>query len=139
MSTPDTVTEAEPGGGPEPDPPTDASKAQEPMPSDDVNLKRIGWTGAALVATVAAIVVGVLGWRGASSSQPHAAQPMAMRAPAPTLQTDPLVDRVHEQDPERRRLATYGWIDRDAGVVRVPVERAMELVARPAAASETAR
>lgn len=26
-------------------------------------------------------------------------------------------------------LATYGWIDREAGIVRIPIERAMELTA----------
>jgi hypothetical protein len=30
----------------------------------------------------------------------------------------------------RRRLSSTGWVDRDAGVVRVPIEQAMEIVAR---------
>ncbi len=36
-----------------------------------------------------------------------------------------------EQDrsARRRRLEEYGWVDRDAGVVHVPIERAMRLVA----------
>lgn len=30
--------------------------------------------------------------------------------------------------PMRQRLASYGWVDREAGLVHVPVERAVELV-----------
>jgi hypothetical protein len=30
----------------------------------------------------------------------------------------------------RRRLETAGWIDREHGVVRVPIEQAMEIIAR---------
>jgi hypothetical protein len=29
----------------------------------------------------------------------------------------------------REHLTTYGWVDREAGVVRIPIERAMEMVA----------
>jgi hypothetical protein len=28
----------------------------------------------------------------------------------------------------QQELSTYGWVDRESGVVRLPVERAMELV-----------
>jgi hypothetical protein len=31
---------------------------------------------------------------------------------------------------KRGRLAAWGWVDRDAGVVHMPIDRAMELVAR---------
>jgi F0F1-type ATP synthase membrane subunit c/vacuolar-type H+-ATPase subunit K len=30
----------------------------------------------------------------------------------------------------RRRLETSGWVDRDAGTVHVPIEQAMEIIAR---------
>jgi len=30
---------------------------------------------------------------------------------------------------EREELTTYGWVDQDKGTVRIPIERAMELVA----------
>ncbi len=32
----------------------------------------------------------------------------------------------------RRHLESYAWIDREAGIVRIPVERAMELLAADA-------
>jgi hypothetical protein len=30
---------------------------------------------------------------------------------------------------EREQLESYGWVDRDAGVVRIPIERAIQIVA----------
>jgi hypothetical protein len=29
---------------------------------------------------------------------------------------------------QRRRLASWGWVDRDAGVARIPIDRAMDVV-----------
>jgi hypothetical protein len=37
----------------------------------------------------------------------------------------------------REHLHTYGWIDREAHVVRIPIERAMELIATEAAPQKT--
>jgi hypothetical protein len=38
--------------------------------------------------------------------------------------------RLHEWRGDRRReLETYGWVDKSKGVVRIPIERAMERVA----------
>lgn len=38
-------------------------------------------------------------------------------------------DFVSFQRQQQSELNTYGWIDREHGVVRIPVERAMELLA----------
>jgi hypothetical protein len=51
-------------------------------------------------------------------------------APEPRLQEDPAVDLALLREREEKRLSTYGWVDRANGVVRIPIERAMELVAR---------
>jgi hypothetical protein len=32
-------------------------------------------------------------------------------------------------DAQRRKLETWGWVDRDAGIARIPIGRAMDLVA----------
>lgn len=34
-----------------------------------------------------------------------------------------------DQDARRKLLDSYGWVDRDAGVVRIPIDRAMQLTA----------
>lgn len=33
------------------------------------------------------------------------------------------------REEKRRSLDQYGWVDRDAGIARIPIERAMDLVA----------
>jgi hypothetical protein len=47
--------------------------------------------------------------------------------PPPRLQTDPHADLLALRAAEDRTLTTYGWVDRNAGVVRIPIERAMQL------------
>jgi hypothetical protein len=48
--------------------------------------------------------------------------------PGPRLQSDPAGELAQHRALEARRTEEYAWIDRPAGVVRVPVERAMELL-----------
>lgn len=49
--------------------------------------------------------------------------------PAPRLQTDPLRDLADLHAREAAAIHSYGWVDKQAGVVRIPVERAMALLA----------
>jgi hypothetical protein len=50
--------------------------------------------------------------------------------PAPRLQSDPAAALAAHRRSLDERLGSYGWIDRSAGIARIPVERAMDLVAR---------
>ena len=50
--------------------------------------------------------------------------------PEPRLQTLPFADITTLRAEEQRALTSYGWVDEKAGVVRIPVERAMELLAQ---------
>jgi hypothetical protein len=49
--------------------------------------------------------------------------------PEPRLQSDEAgdLDKLHQN--EDAILQTYGWVDRNAGIVRIPVERALDIVA----------
>lgn len=49
--------------------------------------------------------------------------------PEPRLRPDPRADLAAMRAAEEKVLTTYGWVDREAGVVRIPIERAMEIVA----------
>lgn len=49
--------------------------------------------------------------------------------PPPRLQTDPIADLQALRAEESRLLGSYGWADRAQGTVRIPIERAMELLA----------
>ena len=47
----------------------------------------------------------------------------------PPLEVDPAAERVLIEARGRARIASYGWVDRSAGIARVPVERAMAILA----------
>ena len=48
--------------------------------------------------------------------------------PAPRLQVDARKDLAAYLKQEQQTLDTYGWVDQKAGVVRVPIDRAMDLL-----------
>lgn len=49
--------------------------------------------------------------------------------PEPRLQVDEKRDLVQQRAVEQAALEEYGWVDQSAGVVRLPIERAMDVVA----------
>jgi hypothetical protein len=54
----------------------------------------------------------------------------AVTQPAgPRLQVTPGRDLAEQQRLESGKLDGYEWIDRDAGIVAIPVERAMDILA----------
>ena len=62
-------------------------------------------------------------------ASPLAVEHARSAPPAPRLQERPKDDLVALRESERAVLDSYGWVDRDGGIVRLPIERAMELVA----------
>jgi hypothetical protein len=111
------------------------------MHSDDVNLKGIaGFLG--LLALTLVIVYGALTamWRHLEAkarqadqqtlrqSAPAAAASTRPYFPLPREQPVPIIDLQTLQARERAELNSYGWIDKSAGVVRIPIDRAIELM-----------
>ena len=86
-----------------------------------------------VTALLMRLVFGLLAERAAKDSAP--ANPLAQSfgrqvPPEPRLQTDPLHDLQTLHAAEDAVLNSYGWVDRKAGVVRIPVQRAIELLAQ---------
>jgi hypothetical protein len=50
--------------------------------------------------------------------------------PEPRIQADPTLDLWRLRAHEDAVLNSYGWSDRQAGTVRVPIDRAMDLLAQ---------
>jgi len=50
--------------------------------------------------------------------------------PQPHLQPHPLADRQRYEAEERAKLSGYAWVDRNAGIVRIPIDRAMQILAQ---------
>jgi hypothetical protein len=47
--------------------------------------------------------------------------------PEPRLQTNPRQDLADLRAKEDETLNSYGWVDRNAGVVRIPIDEAITL------------
>jgi len=88
---------------------------------------------------VAAILIHLLVWvlfrfmddRQAAKDRPQyplAAQQETREPPEPRLQTNPREDLRELRDQEHQVLSTYGWVDKNAGVVRIPIDEAMKRV-----------
>ena len=60
----------------------------------------------------------------AANTPPH-----AFSGKAPLLQPAPQPDRAAYFDEKRRATQTYGWVDREAGIARIPLGEAMKLMA----------
>jgi hypothetical protein len=50
--------------------------------------------------------------------------------PEPRLAVDEAAQRADLEARQRTRLSNYRWIDRQAGIIGIPIERAMELIAQ---------
>jgi hypothetical protein len=50
--------------------------------------------------------------------------------PGMRLQVDPQDELRQMRAAEDATLNSYGWVDKDAGIVRIPVDRAMEILAK---------
>jgi hypothetical protein len=103
----------------------------------DVDTSAVVWFGVWLgVGCVIAAVV-VWGIFRLFAAQENAEQPVLSqhleaslkRTPAsPRLEPLPLEPRIELRAAEDAQLSTYGWVDRNAGVARIPIDRAMQLI-----------
>jgi hypothetical protein len=60
---------------------------------------------------------------------PETASPDVVPANEPRLQLSPRADMAIYRANQVEELNTYGWLNKDAGVVRIPIDRAIEVVA----------
>lgn len=82
----------------------------------------------------AAIVYGTYAWlermavtRDEAVRQFPVAVGRSQEPPSPRLQTQPFKDVYVLKSEQRAVLHGYGWIDKAAGVVHIPIDRAMQL------------
>ena len=101
----------------------------------DINARAVAWFGLGLVITFLLIFVmarWLLGIFGAQHSVGTAVTQISgqqMQPPQPRLQSNPTGDMARFRAWENGILTNYAWVDRPAGVVRIPIERAMDLIA----------
>jgi hypothetical protein len=98
------------------------------------------WAAAILALSLLGIVLLVYLW--ARPMLTAGAQPARPIPPQPRLQADPGADLAAERALQRARLDGYLWLDEGHTVARIPITRAMALLAArpaPAASAERAR
>ena len=104
----------------------------------DISVRPIAIAGIGLaiaLVVVLALMLGLYGYlagRAARLSPP--ANPLAAAEgprlpPEPRLQVRPVRDLRELREAESNILDRYGWVDKNAGVVRIPIARAIDLLA----------
>ena len=104
--------------------------------TSDVNIRAIFGFGIGLAITT--VIVGFGVWllfqyftareaRTVFTEYPLAVQEPRL-PPGPRLQTTPRQDMSDLRAREDELLNSYRWVDKDAGIVRIPIDRAMQLI-----------
>lgn len=97
-------------------------------------LKSAIWLAVVTIASFAA-AYGLYRWfAGAETATDPAPSPILearqpVSIPGPRLQASPESELASQRVADRARLEGWGWVDREAGVAHVPIERAIEAVA----------
>ena len=103
----------------------------------DAHFKRVLTTGFGLLGLM---VLGLLlSWGVYAFFKQHTADPgmhaetltnpdLTKLPPGPNLEADPHAALVALRRSEDSVLTSYGWVSKDSGIVRIPIERAMKLL-----------
>lgn len=119
-------------------PRSDAPAAHGAHETTDVNLRPVVISGIGLLVILvvtAALMLGlfdvmaVYEARVSPPANPLVAAEGQRLPPQPRLQAHPLKDLDELRAAEHEILTSYAWKDRSAGIVRIPIARAMELMA----------
>ena len=115
----------------------------------DVNVRNVALAGAVLLVgcVLALVAMSVVFRYFASREAKIQTQPSPLAAarggpaepPEPRLQTAPADDLRRLRAAEDAALGGYGWIDEKAGTVRIPIDRAIDLVAARGLPARTAQ
>src|SRR3954447_22247741 len=111
------------------------------MPSRDVDVRRIAFGAAAIVVGVTLSVLAVFlllrEWDLPAGAD-RARLPYRLSIEGPRLQSAPQVDLARYRAEQRQQLESSGWVDPQAGIVRIPIEEAMAILANAAAPTRDA-
>ena len=122
-----------------PTPLPDLSKPENRHENTDVNVYAIGKFAIGLILTsvfCVAIMVGLFQFflHKVGGKLPTRLQQPTTDArqlpPEPRLEETPAVDLAGMREAENKVLSSYRWIDQSAGIVGLPIDRAMDLIAQ---------
>ena len=105
--------------------------------TEDFSPRGIRWftAGMAVLAVTVLLLMGGLLWVLSHGRLPRQgivtpSAPAPNMSPAPDLQVASSRDYQEMRAAEEAQLHSYGWIDRQAGIAAIPIERAMEILSR---------
>ena len=101
----------------------------------DADASIVGWVALGVIGAAILIHFTVkLSYRYFSRAEFRSIQPVTMVSASPSplnlppLQVDPAADFEKFKASEEQTLNTYGWVDQQKGMVRVPIDEAMKRV-----------
>lgn len=98
----------------------------------DVKARYVVYSVIVLFSTVAlffAIVGGIISIDGPQRGAPPSVLDTVVKKDGPRLEVDPEGDRRKLEAAAKSEIETYAWVDKSTGVARIPIERAMALMA----------
>lgn len=113
-----------------------APSAESGHEVSDINPKRVAIVGLVLAAVITVSLLVTYGlfyyfYRGETRSRPLPSPLSYSREPTPeprlTVERGEGLKTLRSE--EDAMLKTYGWIDREKGIVRIPIDRAIEILA----------
>src|SRR2546423_9834090 len=97
----------------------------------DVDAWAVGKFGIGLVAMCLVSLVLLFGlFRYFQSMEGGRTETVVKLPPEPRLETTPNLDLKAVRAAEDQMLNSYGWVDQQKGVVRLPIDRAIDLLAQ---------
>lgn len=108
------------------------------MQGPEVPGRRIAIAAAAIAGTVIGAVILVLLWLHVREVPPGGQglrQPYTLTLPGPALRSAPQPDLAAYRTEKALRLHGRGWVDAQQGIVHIPIEEAMALLAAHAASA----
>lgn len=105
------------------------------VPNPDTDFERSDWP----VRTIGLVLLGILACAVTAtlvmmlaypSSLDDVSRAVRVEPPKPRLEVDPPQDLAAFEAEQRKRLDTYYWVDSQRGIVHIPIEQAMQKLAR---------
>lgn len=103
--------------------------------TQDAEIRPIVYTALGLALTAVAVgilVFGIFKYLGGHEIATIQVNPMSVEdqqiPPAPRLEEHPAIELQQLHAQEDRVLSSYGWVDKKTGVVRIPIDRAKDLM-----------
>lgn len=95
--------------------------------ASDMNARAVGFVGLGLFVFLAlAPFLLTLFYSPATKDVDRA---LSIRPPQPELQLNPANDLAKLRAAKEDRLQSYGWVDREHGIIHIPIDRAMDTIA----------